>query len=88
MPYQLHCWVAAQADADELDSARLLEERIDDDSALDDERLDDGAEDETTLELLVDTDEVLAPQIAPVTAGVSTAPLVAICNPNETVCPG
>ena len=67
------------------------EERIDDneDERIDDdgERTDDDNADET-LDLLVDTDDVLPPQIAPVTVGVSTVPFALTCKPNATVCPG
>ena len=38
--------------------------------------------------LELDAEDVLPPQILPVTAGVSAAPLVFSCIPNETVCPG
>lgn len=83
MLYQLHCALLVLHAVDELDTAMLLDERLDD-STLDDERIDDederkddeSNEDETTLDFTEDADETLPPQIAPVTAGVSTAPLV------------
>jgi hypothetical protein len=86
----LHCWIPEQADVDALLAERLLDETRLDESRLDeDERKDDeGNEDETTLERIDDADEVLPVQIAPVTAGVSTAPLVLTCTPKETVWPG
>lgn len=67
------------------------EERLDED----DERIEedeDRTDDDTSVELLdllVDTEDTAPPQIAPVTAGVSIAPLLAFtCTPNATVCPG
>lgn len=92
MPYQLHCALVVLQPVDELDNATLLDERLED-TTLADERIDDDAaidegaidEDETTLDFAEDTDEALPPQIAPVTAGVSTAPLVLTCTPKETV---
>lgn len=66
------------------------EERIDDeDERIDDE--DERSDEESTddaLDLLVDTDELPPPQIAPVTIGASIAPLALTCRPNATVCPG
>lgn len=53
----------------------------------DDERTEDGALDETTLDETAETDEPAALQIAPVTTGTSTAPLVLTCTPKDTVCP-
>ncbi len=102
MPYQLHCGLLAQTDeATELDELlnMLLDERIDDE----DERTDEGVledkgilEDEmldgilegATLEEMADEEDPAALQIAPVTRGISTAPLVLTCIPNDTVCPG
>ena len=54
----------------------------------DDERTDDGTLDETILDDTDEADEPAGLQIAPVTIGVSTAPLVLTCNPKDTVCPG
>jgi hypothetical protein len=82
--------------------ALLLDERLDDtkeprdDLAIDDEervdeaddRIDEGALDETRLDETAAADEPAALQIAPVTTGVSTAPLVLTCIPKDTVCPG
>lgn len=67
-----------------------VEERIAEDNTEDatDERTEDGALDETTLEETAEADEPAALQIAPVTAGASTAPLVLTCTPKDTVCPG
>ena len=82
---------------------RLLDVTVlDDDERIDDEATEDGAEDatedgaddETTLDFTEDADETedaeeaAPPQIAPVTTGVSTAPLVFTCIPNDTICPG
>jgi hypothetical protein len=59
----------------------------------DDEEREEGAIDDATDEGALDerrldaTDEA-APQIAPVTTGVSTAPLVFTCTPKDTVFPG
>lgn len=74
---------------EELEFTSEDEERIDDD----DERTDDGALDETildetTLDETAEAEEPAALQIAPVTIGVSTAPLVFTCTPKETVFPG
>jgi hypothetical protein len=69
---------------EELELTSEDEERSDED----DERTDDGALDETTLDETAEADEPAALQIAPVTTGVSTAPLVLTCRPKETVCPG
>ena len=104
MPYQLHCAPLVLQTLDELDKAMLLDERLDDntlddernddggaideDERSEDERTDeDGANDEATLDL-TDADELLPPQIAPVTTGVSIAPLPFTCIPNEIVWPG
>lgn len=87
-PYQLHCCTPEQTDADELLNARLLDDNtLDDDEREDEDSTEDCTDDDTTLERAEDAAE-LVPQIAPVTTGVSTAPLVATCNPNDTVCPG
>lgn len=64
---------------DELELTTDDELRSDED---DDKGTDDGALEETA-----EADEPAALQIAPVTAGVSTAPLVLTCTPKETVCP-
>lgn len=61
------------------------DERNDEGTELDEGALEDGTDDETTLDEAEDT----APQIAPVTAGVSIAPPLAFtCTPKETFCPG
>lgn len=102
MPYQLHCGALAQADETLEDTELLLDKRLDDTNELkdeltideeersdeDDERIDDGALEETRLDETAEADEPAALQIAPVTTGVSTAPLVLTCIPKETVCPG
>jgi hypothetical protein len=87
VPYQLHCAVVLLHGVDELDEARLLDERIDDGNELLDVAIDEEerTDDEITLERLVETDELPAPQIAPVTRGASIAPLPFTCTPNETV---
>lgn len=93
MPYQLHCDTAAQTELTLEETDDLLDELTTEDDSCneeDDERdevaiedgvTEDGALDERTLDATDDT----APQIAPVTTGVSTAPLVFTCKPNETV---
>ena len=87
-PYQLHCCTPEQTDADELLNGRLLDDNtLDDDERTTEEIEEDCTDDETTLERAEDAAE-LVPQIAPLTTGVSTAPLVATCIPNDTVCPG
>ena len=93
MPYQLHCCGPEQR-ADELDDERLLDvTTLDEDERIDDDETDEGAEDESTdedteLDLTEEVDELLPLQTAPVTTGVSTAPLVLICKPKDAVCPG
>ena len=50
---------------------------------------DDDVRDDDVLEgVTLDDQETALPQIAPVTAGVSTAPLVFTCIPKATVWPG
>lgn len=91
MPYQLHCWTPEQADVDELLEGRILDESgLDDDERIDedDERAEDGSEEDITLDRVEDAVELAARQIAPLTTGISTAPLVTTCMPNEIVCPG
>lgn len=91
MPCQLHCCTPEQADVDELLDERMLDEsKLDEDERIDEdeERTDDGSGDEITLERTEDATELGAPQIAPVTTGVSTAPLVVTCIPKDAVCPG
>lgn len=96
MPYQLHCCPLLAQPIDELDDDKLLDERMEEDNTLDDDRIEeddertdeDGILDETTLEDTADADEPAALQIAPVTTGVSTAPLVLTCIPKDIVCPG
>jgi hypothetical protein len=90
VPYQLHC----DAQADELEVATELDAELGTELEVFTELLveiavlvDDEVRDELT-EVATD-DEVATPlQIAPVTAGVSTVPLVFTCIPNATVCPG
>jgi len=67
----------AMEDDDRIDDE---DERIDDeDERTDEESTDEESTDEEstdeTLDLLVDADELIPPQIAPVTMGVSIAPL-------------
>jgi hypothetical protein len=98
VPYQLHCCALAQTDeATELDELlnTLLDERIDDDErtdedgAIEDEgTLEDEILDGITLDRTEDATELWAPQTAPVTTGISTAPLVLTCTPKDTVFPG
>lgn len=87
MPYQLHCAPAEVHVLTELDEATLLEERSDDEATSDedDERNDEATTEDTTLDL---AEDAVPPQIAPVTTGVSTAPLVLTCTPKEMDCPG
>lgn len=83
MPYQLHCWGRPLGHANE-----ELEERLLDVTTLEDDERTDEAKDDEAKDLADDADDVVPLQIAPVTAGVSTAPLVATCTPKDTVCPG
>ena len=65
--------------------AQLLAELAMDEPGTLDEELAGGVDE--LLEL--DAEEAgLPPQILPVTAGVSAAPLVFTCMPKDTVCPG
>ncbi len=82
-------------DEERIDEDTITEddERLDDDTTTeDDERIDDEEderiddEDERTDEGV--TEDVLPPQIAPFTTGVSIAPFPFTCTPNATVCPG
>jgi hypothetical protein len=92
VPYQLHCCALAQTDeATELDKLlnTLLDERTDEDGAIEDEgTLEDEILDGITLDRTEDATELWAPQTAPVTTGISTAPLVLTCTPKDTVFPG
>ena len=65
--------------------AQLLAELATDEPGTLDEELAGGVDE--LLELDAEEAGVL-PQILPVTAGVSAAPLVFTCTPKETVCPG
>ena len=94
MPYQLHCATAAHTELTLEESDDLLDElTIDDEDCNEDDERDEGATDEGATEdgalddRILDATDEAAPQIAPVTTGVSTAPLVLTCIPNETVCP-
>lgn len=78
MPYQLHC--------EPLLAQLLAELATDEPGVLDlDDELTGGVDE--LLELGAE-DAGVPPQILPVTAGVSAAPLVFTCIPNETVWPG
>jgi hypothetical protein len=68
---------------EELDNAILFDE-WEEELKLEEE---DDLLDEITLDGVDDTAE-LPPQIAPVTTGVSIAPLAFTCIPKTTVCPG
>ena len=90
----MHCATAAQSELTLDDTDDLLDELTNDDEGCieDDERnegaADEGATEDGALdERILDATDEAAPQIAPVTTGVSTAPLVLTCIPNETVCP-
>ena len=78
----------------ELTEERLLEDEDIDEVTDDEERIDDDEEErmeDTTLDDRLDiddADEPPLPQIAPVTTGVSTAPLVLTCTPKDATCPG
>jgi hypothetical protein len=101
-PYQLHCWAVEQVD-DTLEATEV-EERLEFTTGVEEREVDvieleDGATDERTdegaalvvilEETTLDATDEAAPQIEPVTAGVSIAPPLAFtCTPNDTFCPG
>lgn len=97
----MHCAAAAQTELtleetdDLLDELTADEEGCNDDEderdegATEDGAAEDGATDDGTLdERTLDAADEVTPQIVPVTTGISTAPLVLTCIPNDTVCPG
>jgi len=103
VPYQLQACTAAQVDerledtevATDEDTRLELDERTLEETELgltelDPSELEDNTLEDNTLEdNALETEEATAPQMAPVTWGVSIAPPLALtCIPNATVWPG